>query len=93
MRLERKITKIEYSSRFIRSFGKLPVDLQQRVKEQEYIFKDNAFDVRLKTHKLHGSRAGEWAYSVDYEYRIVFAFHDGDEVVYFDIGTHDELYR
>jgi len=90
---ERKIKKIEYSSRFLRSLSKLPVDLQRRVKEQEYIFKDNVFDVRLKTHKLHGPRAGEWAYSVDYEYRIVFAFRDGDEVVYFDIGTHDELYR
>lgn len=90
---ERKIIKIEYSSRFLRSFGKLPVDLQQRVKDQEDIFKDNAFDVRLKTHKLHGPRAGEWSYSVDYEYRIVFAFRDGSEVVYFDIGTHSELYR
>lgn len=93
MPLERKITKIEYSSRFIHSFGKLPVDLQRRVKERENIFKDNVFDVRLKTHKLHGPRAGEWAYSVDYEYRIVFAFCGGDGIIYFDIGTHDELYR
>ena len=38
-------------------------------------------------------RKGEWSYSVDYEYRIVFAFRGGDGVVYFDIGTHDELYR
>lgn len=90
---ERKIKKIEYSSRFLRSFGKLPVDLQQRVREQESIFQANAFDVRLKTHKLQGPRTGEWSYSVDYAYRIVFAFRGGDDVVYFDIGTHDELYR
>lgn len=90
---ERKIIKIEYSSRFLRSLSKLSDDLKQRVREQEEIFKENAFDTRLKTHKLHGPRAGEWSYSVDYEYRIVFAFHDGEGVVYFDIGTHDELYR
>ncbi|MBI3442762.1 MAG: type II toxin-antitoxin system mRNA interferase toxin, RelE/StbE family [Candidatus Sungbacteria bacterium] len=90
---ERKIKKIEYSPRFLRSFVKLPVGLQQRVRGQENIFKANAFDIRLKTHKLQGPRAGEWSYSVDYEYRIVFAFRDREEVIYFDIGTHDELYR
>ncbi len=90
---ERKIKKIEYSSRFLRSLSKLSDDLKQRVKEQEEVFKENAFDIRLKTHKLKGPRAGEWSYSVDYEYRIIFAFRDGKDVVYFDIGTHDELYR
>ena len=92
MPLERRITKIEYSSRFLRSFGKLPADMQDRVRERERMFRENVFDSRLDTHKLHGRRSGEWSYTVGYDYRVIFVFRGGNETVYLDVGTHDELY-
>ncbi|TSC78346.1 MAG: hypothetical protein G01um101433_287 [Parcubacteria group bacterium Gr01-1014_33] len=91
--LERKIKGITYSSRFLRSLKKLSLGVQEKVRIRELIFQENAFDSRLDTHKLHGKRAGEWSYSVDYEYRIAFTFADENRVLYLDIGTHDELYR
>jgi mRNA-degrading endonuclease YafQ of YafQ-DinJ toxin-antitoxin module len=49
-------------------------------------------DPALKVHKLHGKQLGEWAYSVDYSYRITFVFLDASTIICLDIGTHDELY-
>lgn len=73
--------------------GKLRTDIQQKAEMREEIFKANAFDPRLFTHKLHGKDEGRWAYSVDYDYRIKFTFVGDHKVLYVDIGTHDEVYR
>ena len=57
----------------------------------------DAFDPRLKTHKLRGQLEGLWACSVEYDCRIVFAFEPDPEsaedmIVLIDIGTHEEVY-
>ena len=88
----RKINKIEYSTKFLRSLEKLPTDIQQKAEVRESIFKADTFDPRLDTHKLHGKDADKWAYSVNYEYRIKFLFLGGARVFYLDIGTHGEIY-
>ncbi len=55
----------------------------------------NAFDPRLKTHKLKGELEGSWACSAGYDLRIVFKFaqYEGAEAILLEtIGTHDEVY-
>jgi len=55
----------------------------------------DAFDPRLKTHKLKGELQGFWACSAGYDLRIVFRFvqHQGAEAILLEsIGTHDEVY-
>jgi hypothetical protein len=55
------------------------------------IFKENPFDPRLRTHKIHrlSAQYGRTIYAVDIEgdLRAVF-FIEGDLVVTVDIGTH-----
>ncbi|MEI8021228.1 MAG: type II toxin-antitoxin system mRNA interferase toxin, RelE/StbE family [Schlesneria sp.] len=49
----------------------------------------------LRTHKLHGSLAGCWACSADYDLRIVFEYtqYDGAEaILLLALGTHDQVY-
>jgi mRNA-degrading endonuclease YafQ of YafQ-DinJ toxin-antitoxin module len=56
---------------------------------------EDAFDPRLRTHKLKGDLAGGWASSAGYDLRIVFEFvpHAGGEAILLSsIGTHDEVY-
>lgn len=84
--------EIRTTPRFDRSYKKLPPEIKNKAKLREAIFRINPFDFRLATHKLHGKRKDEWAYSVDYSYRIVFIFLDEGTILYLDIGTHDELY-
>lgn len=56
---------------------------------------DDAFDPRLKTHKLKGEFAGYWSCSAGCDLRIVFEIVDldGQETIHLlDVGTHDEVY-
>ena len=84
----RRIEYIEHSTKYLRSFRKLPQHIQQRAREKERIFRQDPFDTRMKTHKLHGKFADYWACSVDYTYRVVFRFLDGHAALFFDIGPH-----
>lgn len=87
------MVEIELSSLFRRRFKKLNKELQSQAIEREKIFIANPFDNRLGTHKLHGKRKNEWAYWINYSYRIAFIFLSGTRVLYTEVGTHDELYR
>ena len=87
------MSKVYPSSKFTRSFRKLPRHIQERAAARDLIFRANPFGGRLETHKLHGKQSAEWAYSVDRSYRVSFVFLGTDAVLYTNIGTHDEVYR
>jgi mRNA-degrading endonuclease YafQ of YafQ-DinJ toxin-antitoxin module len=56
---------------------------------------EDAFDPRLRTHKLKGKLAGCWASNAGYDLRIVFEFtpQEGTEaILLLSVGTHDEVY-
>lgn len=75
--------------RFKKSFRRLHSRIQKKAIEKTTIFKINPFNARIDTHKLHGEKKEEWAFSIDYSYRISFIFLEGDKVIFTDIGTHD----
>jgi mRNA-degrading endonuclease YafQ of YafQ-DinJ toxin-antitoxin module len=55
----------------------------------------DAFDPRLKTHKLKGDLDGVCSCSTGYDLRILFEFvqHEGAEaILLLTMGTHDEVY-
>ncbi len=83
---------IEYSSEFLKHYKKLPFEIKQLAEKKVEIFKANPFDIRLRTHKLSGSLAGKWSFSVNYKYRILFAFIDHSNVKFYLIGGH-EVYK
>lgn len=80
---------IEYTPRYIASFKKLPKEIKQKTLQKEKIFLANPFDVRLKTHKLHGVLYDHLSFSIDYHYRVMFRFLGAHNVLFFDIGTHN----
>ena len=55
----------------------------------------DAFDPRLRTHKLTGNLAGAWACTVGYDCRIVFEFVEAEGracILLLSVGKHDEVY-
>jgi len=59
------------------------------------LLETDAFDPRLRTHKLKGEMDGSWACSAGYDLRIVFDFveHNGvSAILLLSLGTHDEVY-
>ncbi len=88
----RPIRKIHITSDFEKGLGKLPVNLRKLVAKRDQWFRANAMDSRLRAHPLKGELNGYWSYSVNYHLRILFRFIQKDEVIYYDLGTH-EIYR
>jgi mRNA-degrading endonuclease YafQ of YafQ-DinJ toxin-antitoxin module len=84
-----KIIRTEVSSRFKKSFKKLPPKIQRKTISRIKLFKENPFDPRLRTHPLSGKEKECWSFWIDYRYRIKFIFVDENEVLFLDIGTHN----
>lgn len=83
--------KIFYHPRFKESYKKLSSETQKKAEGREKVFRQNPFDSRLNTHKLHGKLKKQWSLSIDKSSRILFEF-DGSDVTFLDIGNHD-LYK
>ena len=82
--------EIIITPRFRKLFKKLPQELQEEAKEKIRLFQDRSSHEQLKVHKLKGRLAGQYSFSVNYSYRIVFVFekHE-DAAVLYAIGDHD----
>lgn len=91
--MPRKINGIKYSPIFLKHLSQFPRRIIEKAKEREQIFREDTFDSRLHAHKLHGKDRDSWAFWIDYTYRIKFIFLAEDEVLFLDIGTHDEVYQ
>lgn len=81
--------RVEYSQKFLRQAAKLSASVIKKAQDKEAIFKNNSFDPRLGTHKLHGKDRELWAFWVDRSYRIKFVFLGNGIVLFLEIGTHD----
>ena len=81
--------------RFWTSFYRLSPAQKESARKAWMIFKEDPFDPRLRTHKIHrlSAQYGRTIYSAEIEadLRVVF-FIKEDVVVTVDIGTHD-LYK
>jgi len=80
---------VSYTPLFIKQYKKLPIDLQEEVKEKISLFKENHEHSFLKTHKLKGRLKDRFSFSVNYAYRIVFQYLSKNEAVLLCIGDHD----
>ena len=80
---------ILYLPKFVRLYQRLPKEIQKLAEKKEIIFRQNPFDSRLKTHKLHGLLKGFWSFYINFEYRIIFEFVDENTVRFYSVGKHD----
>jgi hypothetical protein len=74
-----------------RRFYALPEAHKGSARRAWAIFRENPFDARLRTHKIHSlsaqARRTVWAVCIEADLRSIFII-DGDEVTTLDIGTH-----
>jgi len=84
-----KVDKVHYTSHYLKAYKNLPKQIQELQDKKEQWFQNNSFDMRLKTHKLRGKYSDFYSYSVTYKWRVLFRFVKKDEVIFYDIGTHD----
>jgi len=78
--------------RFWTSFYRLSPAQKESARRAWAIFKEDPFNARLRTHKIHrlSAQYGRTIYAVDIEGDLRSVFYlDGDRVVSLVIGTHD----
>jgi mRNA-degrading endonuclease YafQ of YafQ-DinJ toxin-antitoxin module len=83
------------TQRFWESFYALSPSQKDLTRRAWKIFKENPFDARLRSHKIHklSARYGRTIYAAEIEADLRAVFYvEGDTVVTVDIGSHD-LYR
>lgn len=83
---------IYLSKVFIKKYRRLPNKIKSKLEKLEKDFRTNPFDPKLKTHPLVGKLKGYYAFSIDYQYRIIFTFKNENEVWFHNIGTH-QIYK
>lgn len=81
--------EILFKPTFVRQVDKLEKDLQEEVFEKIELFKSTTNHKILKVHKLHGRLKDCFSFSVNYEFRIVFAYINKKQVRLIAIGDHD----
>lgn len=84
-----KVTESHVSLHFEKQFDRLPADLQKVAARKLIMFENNPFHPGLETHKLKGSLAEFWSFSVNKKFRVLFRFFANNAVIYYDIDTHD----
>ncbi len=70
--------------------------LFSRVTKQLKLFQLQSDHPSLRLHKLSGKLEDTWSISISRSIRMVFCFRQKNNqrrAVFFDIGTHEEVYR
>ena len=85
--MPRPISIVHVTPDFEKAFLRLPKHIQTLATRKDQWFRRDAFDPRLRTHKLKGELSAYWAYSVNREYRVLFRLVGPTEALYYDVGT------
>lgn len=70
--------------------------LFKKIQKQISLFEEDIDHPSLRLHKLSGSQQQCWSLSIDRSYRLLFYFQSADDgtksIVFFNFGTHDDVY-
>lgn len=87
--------KVRFHSKFLKNYKRRiskNKKLVNQVRDRINRFKDNPKDPILKTHNLTGAKKGLSAFSVTGDIRILYQEIAEEEVIFIDIGTHNQVY-
>lgn len=78
------------STRFKRSFKRIPSHIKIDFARKIEIFRKHPFDPSLNSHKLNGSLADYYGFYLRDGFRVLFDFIQNDVVLLVNIGDHDD---
>lgn len=82
---------IEYSRNFKKSYKKLDIFIQQKIKERIRLFEEDTFHPLLHNHSIHPTFILGRSINITGDYRAIYIEH-GATIIFVKIGTHSELY-
>lgn len=87
--------EIKFHPRFKKAYKTRIAQNQKLVHQTEEriaLFKSNRKNSTLKDHSLSGAKRGLRAFSITGDIRIVYIPISEEEVIFIDIGTHNQVY-
>lgn len=84
------MVRIHPSSRFKRSFKKMPRSIKESFDNKIKLFIKHPFHPKLETHKLHGKLAPYYAFYLRDGYRVLFDFLNDNNVLLINVGSHND---
>lgn len=81
---------IHPSTRFRRSFKRMPPLIKKDFAKKIEIFKKHPFHPSLHSHKLSGNLADYYGFYLREGFRVLFDFLHDDAVLFINIGNHDD---
>ncbi len=85
--------QVHYHRQFIKEFKKLPKAIQSKLILLEERFKENCFNLDLKTKKLQGKLFPFYSFRITREYRVIFQFTATDEVLFLAVKHRKNIYK
>lgn len=86
--------RISFSPTFDRKLKELKNKnpaLLKKIHKQLKLFRENPRHKSLRLHKIKRKNEQVWSISIDKGFRMLYI--ENDEIYFFEIGTHDEVYR
>jgi addiction module RelE/StbE family toxin len=83
--------KIQIEKTFMKSYGSLPKEIQDRFQQKLSLLMENFQHPSLRAKKMQG-KEDIWEASISDNYRITFKIK-GDTIILRKIGTHDKTLR
>lgn len=63
-----------------------------KIQKQLKLFQTDSRHNSLRLHKLKGELKNVWSISIDRKHRLLYT-EDEQSIYFFDMGTHDEVYK
>lgn len=85
--------EIIYAPEFAKRYQDLHISIQKKAERRGKIFHQSPFNPSLKTEKLEPKDKEYWNFRIDKDYRILFRFSSGGEMIFLTRGHHNWIYR
>ena len=86
---------IEFSSGLLKKLqavGRKDKPLFVKIQKQLRLFQTDSRHNSLRLHKLKGELKNTWSISIDRNHRLLYT-EDEQSVYFFEMGTHDQIYK
>lgn len=83
---------IHVTSEFRKGFETLPKKIKELAAKQESIFRQDSSDPRLHLKALKGRLKGLYSFRVTRNYRVLLAWKDRENVIFYEIGDRKFIY-
>jgi addiction module RelE/StbE family toxin len=84
--------KIRFTRRFLKSFARLPIPVQEKVKKQITWLAENPRHPSLQTKPIQGIK-GIYEARIDIDYRMTYERESDDTLVLRVVSKHDEALK